>query len=279
MFLVTGATGNVGRHVVDQLLAAGAGVRALSRNPADARLPAEVEVVGGDLARPDTVRPALKGVSALFLFPAPGTAGPVLRAALEHGVSRVVLLSSSAVEYTGDGADNAIVACHKEIERETENSGLAWTFVRPCGFAANTLQWASQISAGDVVRGPYAKAEMALVHERDIADVAGHVLLAGGHAGAKYTVTGPESLTQDEQVRRIGAAVGRPLRYEEIPPDAARAQMIEHGIPADFADMSLRFQAELVGTPSEISPSTEQLTGRPARTFDQWAADHVAAFR
>lgn len=279
MFLVTGATGNVGRHVVDQLLAGGAAVRALTRNPAGARLPAGAEVAGGDLTRPQTVEPALKGVSALFLFPSPGTAGPILQAAREHGVRRVVMLSSSAVTYSTEGADNTIVAYHKEIEHEIEKSGLEWTFVRPCGFAVNTLQWAPQISAGDVVRGPYAQAEMALIHERDIADVATRVLLTDGHVGAKYVLTGPESLTQAEQARRIGEAIGRPVRYEELAPDVAREQMIQNQIPADFADMLLSFQAELVGVPAEISPTAEEITGRPARTFDQWAADHVADFR
>lgn len=278
MYLVTGATGNVGRHVVDRLLAADRPVRALTRDPAAARLPAGAEVVGGDLTRPQTVEPALKGVTALFLFPSPGTAGPVLDAAREQRVRRVVLLSSAAVEYASEGADNAIVASHKEIEHEVERSGLEWTFVRPCGFAANTRQWAPQIRAGDVVRGPYAEAEMALIHERDIADVAARALLTDGHVGARYSLTGPESLTQAEQVRRIGEALGRPVRYEELSPRVAREQLIENRVPADFVDMLLAFQAGLVGVPTEISPTVEEVTGHPARTFDQWAADHVADF-
>ncbi|WP_406730814.1 SDR family oxidoreductase [Streptomyces sp. NBC_01794] len=279
MFLVTGATGKVGRHVVHQLLAEGESVRALTRSPDGARLPAGAEVVGGDLTRPDTVEPALEGVSALFLFPSPGTAGPILRAAGERGVRRVVMLSSSSVEYTTDGADNAIVAYHKEIEHEVETSGLEWTLVRPCGFAVNTLQWAPQIRAGGVVRGPYAEAEMALIDERDIADVATQVLRTDGHVGAKYVLTGPEPFTQTEQARRIGEAVGRPVRYEEVPPAVAREQMIRNRVPADLADMTLRFQAGRAGVPAEISPTVEEVTGRPARTFDQWAADHAAHFR
>ncbi|WP_330290092.1 SDR family oxidoreductase [Streptomyces sp. NBC_00576] len=279
MFLVTGATGNVGRHVVRQLLAAGESVRALTRSPEKARLPAGAEVVGGDLTRPETAEPALEGVSALFLFPSPGTGGPILRAARERGVRRVVMLSSSSVEYTTDGADNAIVAYHKEIEHEVETSGLEWTLVRPCGFAVNTLQWAPQIRAGGVVRGPYAEAEMALIDERDIADVATRMLRTDGHVGAKYVLTGPEPLTQTEQARRIGEAIGRPVRYEEVPPAVAREQMIRNRVPADLADMTLRFQAGRAGVPAEISPTVEEVTGRPARTFDQWAADHAADFR
>lgn len=144
--------------------------------------------------------------------------------------------------------------------------------------SVNTLHWAPQIRAGDVVRGPFADAEMALIDERDIAEVASRVLLTDRHVGAKYLLTGPESLTQAEQARRIGEAIGRPVRYEEVPPDVAREQMIQNKVPADVVDMTLRFQAELVGVPAEISSTVEVVTGRPARTFGQWAADHVADF-
>nr|WP_240969075.1 SDR family oxidoreductase [Streptomyces sp. HNM0575] len=277
--MVTGATGNVGRNVVGRLLAAGAAVRALTRDPAAARLPAGAEVAAGDLARPETVEPALKGVSALFLFPSPGTAGPVLRAARELGVRRVVMLSSSAVGYSGEGADNSVVAYHREIEHQVEDSGLEWTVVRPGAFAANTRQWAPQIRAEGVVRGPFAEAEMSLVDDRDIADVATRALLSEGHSGAKYTLTGPESLTQAEQARRIGEALGRPVRYEEVPPDVARERMIRDRVPADMVEMTLKFQAGLVGVRAQVTSTVEDVTGRPARTFDQWAADHVADFR
>ncbi|GAA4227706.1 hypothetical protein GCM10022254_16050 [Actinomadura meridiana] len=133
------------------------------------------------------------------------------------------------------------------------------------------------------MRGPFAELEMALVHERDIADVATRVLLADGHAnrhaGARYVLTGPEALTQAEQARRIGAAIGRPVRYEEVPPDVARERMVRSGVPAAFVETNLRFQAGLIGLPTEVSPAIQQVTGRPARTFDEWAAEHAADFR
>ncbi|MFG2714512.1 hypothetical protein ACGFX2_28755 [Streptomyces goshikiensis] len=129
------------------------------------------------------------------------------------------------------------------------------------------------------MRGPYARAEMAPIHERDIADVATRVLLTDGDAGADYVLTGPEPLTQAERVRRIGSAVVRPVRYEEVPPDVAREQTIRDGAPAGLADTTLRFQAGLIGVPTEISPAVEEITGRPARTSDQWAAERAADFR
>lgn len=279
MILVSGATGNVGRHVVDQLLSHGTEVRALTRDPAASGLPSAAEPVTGDLTRPETVAHAFRDVDVLFLFPVPGTAGPILRVARDHGVRKVVLLSSAAVEYRTPGADNAIVAAHRDLEHDVASSGLEWTLLRPCGFAANTRQWAPQIRADGVVRGPYAGAEMALVHERDIADAATRVLLTDGHEGAAYVLTGPESLTQAEQARRIGEAIGRPVRYEELPLAAARAQMIADGVPPSFADMSLTFQAELVGVPAAISADIEMLTGHAARGFGRWAAEHAADFR
>lgn len=271
MYLITGATGTVGRHVVDGLLAAGAPVRALSRDPDTAGLPAGAEVVRTD-AMP------LDGVTALFLNPAVvwGGAEPLLKKAAEHGVARIVLLSSAAT--LDDDPANAIAVRHRDLERQVEESGLAWTFLRPGAFCANTLQWAGQIRAGDVVRAPYGRAQVAPVHEKDIAAVAVRALLDAGLAGERPVLTGPESLSHAEQVRLIGAAIGRPLRLEEIAPEVAREQMVRGGVPGPVADTLLRMFAGSVDRPAAVSPDVERITGRPAATFAQWAADHAADF-
>ncbi|WP_431042658.1 NAD(P)H-binding protein [Streptomyces sp. P1-3] len=269
MIVVTGATGNVGRYVVRELAGAGAKVCALSRDPESAQVPAGVQVARtGDLPMCD--------VRALFLNPAVIWAdGPeaFLRQASWHGVRRVVTLSSSAAVDAGPG--NPIGTHHRELERAIEDSGLEWTHLRPGAFASNAGQWAAQIRAGDVVHGPYADAAQAPVHEADIAAVAARALLSDELVGCAPVLSGPQSLTFAEQVRVIGEAIGRPLRYEEIPPEAARERMAGGGhMTPEIADSLLRMFAAAVGRPADVSPETERITGRPGRTFAEWCAEN-----
>ncbi|WP_214415293.1 NAD(P)H-binding protein [Sphaerisporangium fuscum] len=278
MILVTGATGNVGRHVVGGLLGAGRPVRALTRDPGRAGLPAGAEVLRGDLSEPETLPPALEGAEAVFLFAVPGTASAFLDAALKADVGRIVLLSSLAVDDAAEVQPNAIGAYHADIEDAIEASGLEWTFVRPGAFATNSFQWRPQIEAGDVVRLPYPEAVSAPIHEADIAAVAVQALTSEGHAGARHLLTGPESLTNGDQVRVLGEAIGRPLRAEEIPVDVARQAMLRH-VPEQIVDTMLHLQAASVGRPALVTDTVEKVTGRPARTYAQWAADHASDFR
>ncbi|MFI6742160.1 NAD(P)H-binding protein [Nonomuraea sp. NPDC050451] len=269
--LVTGATGNVGRHVVSQLAEAGLEVRALVRDPGRARLPERVEVVRGDLSAPETLEPALKGVESVFLlwphFTADGAAEVVT--AIAGHARRAVYLSANV-------ADEPVTHYHK-IERLIRHSGLGWTFLRPGGFAANTLGWAGQIRQG-VVRWPYGQASRPLIHERDIAAVATHVLTSAGHNGATYVLTGPELLTQAEQVRVIGAATGREARWEEQPLEEAREQLMAAWGNAAFVEGALKAWAGFVTAPEQVTDTVERLLGRPALTFGQWAEDHRADF-
>ncbi|WP_445518250.1 NAD(P)H-binding protein [Streptomyces sp. NEAU-174] len=275
MFVVTGATGNVGSHVVKQLADAGAEVLALTRDPEAARLPEGVRA-----ARTDEL--PLDGATALFLNPAVAWqvgSGKILERAKESGVRRIVMLSSSSVLDDVDPQRNPIGARHRALEDEVEATGLEWTFVRPGGFAANALQWADQIKAGDVVYGPYAGAQMALIHEADMGAVSARALLTDDLVGKAPELTGPESLSFAEQVRVIGEVIGRPLRYEEIPREAARERMSGGFVTPEMADSLLRVFAELVDRPQAISPEVERITGRPGLTFAQWVEDHVGAFR
>ncbi|KAB2345966.1 NAD(P)H-binding protein [Actinomadura rudentiformis] len=272
MILITGATGNVGRHLVAELLTAGRKVRALSRDPATAGLPSGAEVARADEAPMD-------GVEAVFFNPATSWNGPgeLLAKAKAHGVRRVVMLSSMSCLGEDDPA-NLIGQHHLEAEREIEASGLEWTFLRPGAFAANTLDWAGQIREDGVVRGPYARAHTTPMHERDIAEAAAQAFLADDLVGTKPVLSGPESLTHADQARIIGEAIGRSVRYEELSPETAREAMIGGGVPAPFVDAMLRMYASAVDTPAEVYPEFEQITGRRARTFAEWAADHAPTF-
>jgi uncharacterized protein YbjT (DUF2867 family) len=274
MILVTGATGNVGGAVVEHLLSAGAEVRALSRDPARARLPGAVPVVAGDLTRPETLPAALDGVRAVFLFPVADAVAGFVEAASRAGVQHIVVLSSAAVVM---GDDNAIGRWHATVERAVADSGIGWTFVRPGAFMANTLQWGDSVRTEDVVRVPYGESASAPVDEWDIGAVAATALLQPGHQGASYLLTGPEALTVAQQVKVIGSVLGRPIRFEELPPAAARQAMLRF-VPAEVVDALFEFAAATVGRPVEVLPTVQQVTGRPARTFAQWVTRHAAAF-
>jgi uncharacterized protein YbjT (DUF2867 family) len=285
MILVTGATAPVGRHLVEELLAAGHGVRALTRNPEEADLPEVAEVVAGDLSQPETLPAALEGVSAAFLQAyVPGFAPAFMGAAKDAGLNRVVFQSSGAVRDDLEEQPNPIAAFHADIEREIEGSRLEWTFLRLEVLSSNAIQWAmevpEQVRAGnDVVRSPYAKAEGSPIHVADIAAAGAVALTSDGHAGSKYLLTGPESLTHAEQVGVIGEAIGRPLRYEELAPEIAREEMIGHGQPPPVVDFLLSSWAGSVGNTAPVTDAVERSIGRPARTFARWASDYAEDFR
>jgi uncharacterized protein YbjT (DUF2867 family) len=169
---------------------------------------------------------------------------------------------------------------HRCVEEAVEASGVEWTHVRPGAFMANTLwQWAPDIRSENVVRAPYGDAAVAPIHEADIAAVATTALVEDGHAGARYPVTGPESITQMEQVRAIGAAIGRDIAFEELTPERARELWAARHMPGAVIDSLLGFLAGAVGRPATVLPTVQQVTGRPARTFVEWATQRAADFR
>ncbi len=275
--LVTGASGHVGRSVLDQLVAAGVEVRASSRTPETASLPPTVSVVAADLTRPDTLPAALAGITKVFLYAQPEGIEGFVRAATAAGVEHVVFLSSAST-VTGPGASDPIAQRHLMVEHALADSGMAWTFVRPGAFATNALRWADAIRTEGVVRIPYPQAQTAPIHEADIAAVAVTALTGTTLHGAAPVLSGLESLTQEQQVAQIGVALGRDLRVDELSPVQARDEMVR-SMPPQVVETMLRMWAAIDGAPATISDSVERITGRPARTFAQWARDHAAAFR
>jgi uncharacterized protein YbjT (DUF2867 family) len=276
-FLVIGATGNVGRHVVSHLRDAGADVRALARRPMAGGLPAGVRAIHGDLTDPATLDAALDGVTSVFLlwpFLTAGAAPGVVDALAGH-VRHVVYFSAMSVRDDLEPKENGIWG---EVEHLIERSALDWTFLRAGGLAANTLGWADQIRTEGVVRWPYGAAARSLIHERDIAAVAARALLENGHAGAKYVLTGPEAVAQADQVRIIGEEIGRSVRWEELPPVRAREQLLASWGDPTFVDAALGYWASLVTEPERVTHTVEQVTGTPARTFREWAREHAGDF-
>jgi uncharacterized protein YbjT (DUF2867 family) len=274
--LVTGATGRVGRHVVQGLLEAGVTVRALVRNPVLAGLPADVEVARGDLNDPVAVERAATDVDAAFLlwpsFSAEGAEAVV--AALTKQVSRVVYLSSMNVR---DDQPPAASGVWGEVEELL--AGADWTFLRPGGFAVNTQGWADGFRTDDVVRLASPGAGRSLIHERDIAAVAVRTLLDDKHIGQKYLLTGPEVLTQAEQVAVLSDVVGKPMRVEEQTAAEARQAMLDLGADPILAESSVAYWASLVDNPEPVTDTVPTLLGRPALTYREWAEEHADEFR
>ena len=280
--LVIGATGRIGREVVRQLLEIGAPVRALTRRPQEADLPAGVEVVPGDLTAPESLDAGLRDVAAVFLlWTAPPATAPAVVARLAETARRVVLLSSPhQTPHPFFQQPNPMAAFHAGLERLLAESSLASTVLRPGMFASNAgLWWAPQIRQGDVVRWPYGSVETAPVDERDIGAVAARALTDDRHAGGDYVLTGPEALSHAEQVGAIGEALGRRLRFVELSPDEFRQDMTGLGAPAPVIDMLLNAWQAASGIPAYQTSALADILGRPARTFRQWAEDHAEIFR
>jgi uncharacterized protein YbjT (DUF2867 family) len=279
--LVTGATGRVGRVVIDQLLAARVPVRALTHRPeAAATLPANVEVVTGDLTVPESLDAGLRGAGAVFLvWTVPPATAPAVIERLATHARRVVFLSSPhQTPHPFFQQPNPMAVLHADIERLIGASGLASTIIRPGMFASNTLfWWAAAIRDHGVVRWPYGAAETAPIDERDVAAVVARTLYEGGHAGGDYVLTGPESLSQAAQVGTIGDVLGRPIRFEELSADDFRRET-EGSWPRPVVDMLLAAWAATIGRPAFVTATVSDILGSAPRSFRQWAADHAAAF-
>jgi uncharacterized protein YbjT (DUF2867 family) len=272
MIVVAGATGNVGREVVRQLIEVGETVSALTRDPAKAAVPAGATAVTGDLTDPSTLGPALDGASALFLLS--GYSPEIFTEARKAGVRRVVLLSGGSAE-TGDRT-NAVARYMLDTEDALRASGLGWTMVRPRMFMTNAFQWTAQIRRG-VVRAPWADVPSAVIDPADIAAVAAKALVSAEHEGREYPVTGPEALRPGDRVRILAEALGRDLRYEAQPDDEARAEMLAQ-MPAEYVDAFFSFYSDGKLYETTVFPTVTEVTGRPPRTFADWARANAGRF-
>ena len=275
-FLVSGATGQVGRHTVAGLLEGGHRVRALTRSAQPADLPPGAEVVQGSFD--DLPEGIFDGVGAVFVFPADGAAA-FAQAAAVGGVPRVVLLSSlaAALEHDRDHG-SASQTHHSAIDRAVQRSGAEWTILRPGTFATNLLTWSQPIRFTGGVRGPYPTSAQAPIHEADVAAAVQAVLTQPGHEGQIYAMTGPETISRIDQLKAIGDAIGRDLTFTEQTPEEFAAEMAQYGVGADIVTMLLDYWSDTVDEPDVPRPP-DRLIGRPAKTLSEWARDHAADFR
>ncbi|MFI6871214.1 NmrA family NAD(P)-binding protein [Nocardia sp. NPDC050406] len=266
--LVTGATGNTGRHVVAELLRKGERVRALTRDPEAAaeKLPPGVELVAGTHTEPDTMLAALGGASRLHITVTAGLAqvGPELvRRAVDAGVRRITVVWGGAVG---------------PVEQAVAESGVEWTRLEPQEFMSNTLTWVDSIRADGEVREPY-DFPSALVHEADIGAVAATALLEAGHSGRVYNLTGPRALTASERLRILSDALGREIAFTRITHEQAIERLVATGVPRADAEYVVGWYAAPTSDSTTVDDTVARVLGRPARTFEQWVAEHVDRFR
>ncbi|MEW1893248.1 NAD(P)H-binding protein [Streptomyces sp. NPDC085659] len=275
--LVTGCRGRVGAALTALLHQGGHPVRAASRKAAELTPPPGVPAVTCDLGDPGTFPAALEGVDSVFLYAEPAHIDAFLTAARAAGVRHIVLLSSSSV-LVPDPAANPIAAAHHAVEQALLASPLTATLLRPGAFATNAYGWSGAFRSGRPVDLPFPRSEGSPVHEADLAEAALAALTDPALQGAAYHLTGPASLSAAEQVRVLADASGTPAAVHEVSPAAWKESMASY-MPAEVADGLLAYWAATDGIPAEVADGVEKLTGRPARSFATWAAEHAAAFR
>ena len=265
--VVTGATGNIGGATVRALLDRGHHVRAVVRDPS-AQLPAGVETVVGDLDEAQTIQPSLAGVDALFLLAGYRGEQDVLDAAVAAGVTAVVLLSGGGA--AAKSLDNVISRFQATAEGRVRSSGLRWTILRPHAYYTNVFRWPA-IPGGGTVRVPFAEVPVAAIDPADVGTVAAVTLTEDGHAGQAYELSGPEPLRPADQVRILRRVAGIDLSFESQPDEEARVEMTAQ-MPIEYVEAFFGFYADGNLDESAVLPTVETVTGRPPRTFAEWAS-------
>ncbi|MGC4809773.1 NAD(P)H-binding protein [Micromonospora sp. DT228] len=279
MFVVTGATGNVGRTLLSILAASGAAATAVSRARRPVVVPDGVRHHRADLERPESLRPALAGAEALFLLVEGAGAHldvpEILRVATDAGVKRIVLQSSQAV---GTRPGTVSHAPLHAIEEEVRRSGLDWTILRPGGFASNALGWADQVCNGRTVAAPFGEVGLPVIDPDDIAEVAAVALRDRTHVGRTYELTGPALSTPRARVADLATALGEPISFVEQTPDETREQL-QRFMPPPVVEGTLAIIGAPTAREQRISPDVSEVLGRPPRPFAAWAARNIDSFR
>ena len=281
MILITGASGNIGREVLKQALAVGLNIRATFQSPdIAAKAPAGLEGVIMDYAKPETIRPALHGVEKIFLVGPPVRDLPAMEANFikevrATGRQHIVKLSALG------GRESMFPSGHRDSEENIEASGVPYTFLRPNGFMQNLVNYdAGTIRSQNAFYGCQGNGAVSVIDIRDIAAVAVIVLVATGHEGKSYSLTGSEALTNGHVAEKISRIAGRKINYVDMAPAEFKKAILSGGMPEWSADALVDLQRLYrEGKASLLTDDVERLTGRKPITFDQFALDYAFAFQ
>jgi uncharacterized protein YbjT (DUF2867 family) len=283
--LITGATGNVGSSLLNHLDMSDVDLRVLAHDESKAQSLRDrgVEAVVGDFLEPETLGPALEGVSAVFLLTpihpeqVPQAAN-VIKAAKESGNDpRIVRLS---VHQASHEAPTRISRQHAQIEDELISSGLPYTLLRPQSFMQNTLATARTVASEGKIYQPFKDGKLGMIDARDIGEVAAKVLTEEGHEGKVYTLTGPAAISFYDVAEALSEVLGKEVRYVNIPLEKAKEAMLNMGIPEWKADALNEYaKAHSEGYSDWTTDNVEQLTGHPATPYKEFAADFQQMFR
>ena len=285
MILVTGANGLSGSELVRRLSARGVPVRAVVRSAVKAQgissLP-KVEIVEGDMARPETLTSALRGVERAMLISSSDPTmlevqSSFINAARKAGVAHVVKLSGTIADRESPFRFSRM---HGEIERRLEDSGMAFTHLRAGEFMHAYFRQVPSIVAKGALFLPMEDAKIASIDIGDIADVAAAILTSAGHEGKTYLLTGPEALSMAEVAEKLSAAIGKRVQYVNISPEDAKRAQLAAGVPPFLADaLGELFAERRKGKESQVSAVIPTVFGRRATSFDEFARRHAAVFR
>jgi uncharacterized protein YbjT (DUF2867 family) len=286
MILVTGASGTIGSEVLRRLAGTGEVVRAMTRDASRVRTSPGIDIVHGDFEDPASLAQAVAEATTVFLLAAPGSwiarhDLAMLDAARAAGVRKVVKLSAigtDAMDHLNEGRHSP-AGWHLPGEQAVQASGMAWTLLRPSGFASNALRWADAIRAGDPVPNMTGTGTLGIIDPRDVAAIAVEALISSKHEGQTYTLTGPELLSVPDQAARLEEVLGYPVKTVDVPLDVAREQMLAAGMDSSVVDVAIDGRKFVrAGGGATLTDDVERALGRAPTTFEAWARDHRDAF-
>jgi (4-alkanoyl-5-oxo-2,5-dihydrofuran-3-yl)methyl phosphate reductase len=278
---VFGATGTTGGEVTRQLIQKGHKPRLVVRNPTKAcAFAANAEIVLGDLSKPSSLDAAMKDVERLYLVSEAASGIDLeinaIDAAQRLGVKHVVKLSVVGVENPFE----IFAEWHAKSEAHLRASGMQWTMVRPQHFMSNAFTWADTIRKEGAFYQPTGEGRWAAVDPADIGAVSVKALTEPGHEGKAYTLSGPESLSAAQYAEKLSAAIGKTVRFVDIPADAMRNRFVKVGMPSVLVDALMSLMAATkAGKLDAVSDGVQQVLARPPANFDDWSKRHAAAFR